>query len=226
MTPEETKTSDNRTEIRRLRRLVREIGELAQHASLTGSLQGGASSAARRYNTIIQRLEELGAVSPGLFQPLAADEAANFDEIGVESKLVAGYLEEEEEEERAGKGQHGGPNVIIGSLNGMQSLEELKDLGRIIRENLPEWMREKARERHEGEREEPRAETAGRAASLSEVESRLAEVGARLQAVAEQLRRDSLTSEERADLAEQLSRLGQEQARLAREHARLRETTA
>jgi len=45
-----------------------------------------------------------------------------------------------------GKAQHGGPNIIVGSLNGLQGLEELKDLGRTIRESLPEWLREKVGE--------------------------------------------------------------------------------
>lgn len=131
----------NRTEIRRLRRLLKEIADLAQHASLTDSLKQGARSAVQRYNQVLTRLEALDVVSPGLFQPLPAD--ASFDEVGVDSKLLAGYLEEDEEEAGGSKGQQGGPNIIVGSLNGLQGLEELKDLGRQIRESLPDWIRER-----------------------------------------------------------------------------------
>ena len=144
----------DRTEIRRLRRLLREIAELAEHASLTGSLSQGARSAIRRYNQIVTRLERLGIVSAGLFEALPED--ASFDELGVDSKLLAGYLEADEEEvERAHhRGPHGGPNIIVGSLNGLQGLEELKDLGRTIRESLPDWLRERVAAR-EAERSAP-----------------------------------------------------------------------
>lgn len=233
-----SETEGTRQEIRRIRRMLRGMARLAKDATLTGSLQGGGRPAAQQYNQLVLRLEQIGLVPQGMFQPLAeAPEGSDastdeklFAEIGVAAALLASYLEPDEEEERSHEGRHAhGPhgNVIIG-LGGMKHLEELKDLGRTIRENLPEWMRERERERHseprEARDEDPAGE--GRASSLSEVESRLAEAGARLQAVAEQLRRDSLTSEQRADLAEQLSRLGQEQARLAREHARLREGVA
>ena len=102
-------------------------------------------------------------------------------------------------------------HINVGSL---KELDELKNIGQIIREHMPEWLRGKVPGSAEAEAEP---------GSMSEVESRLAEVGAKLQAVAEQLRRGDLSDEQRAELAEQLSQLGQEQARLARQHAMLRE---
>ncbi len=151
-----TDDNANRAEIRRLRHLLREIAEVARHASLTGSLSDGARSAARRHNTVLKRLEQFGVLSPDLFQPLS--EESSFDEIGVESSLLAGYLKEDAEE-RPDKAQRSSPNVIIGSLNGLQGLEELKDLGQVIRDHLPEWMRGQAAakaERPEDEPEPPR----------------------------------------------------------------------
>ena len=222
--------SDNRADIRRLRRLLKEISELAQHASLTGALREGAPSAIRRYNAVLQQLERLGAVTPGFFGPLA--ETAGYDELGVDSKLLAGYIKEEGfDAESLPHDPHG--NVIIG-LGGLGELAELKDLGKMIREQFPDWLRgqqERHRERSERHRERSQrgaesgpdqAETL-EPASLSEVESGLAEAGSKLQAVAEQLRRGDLSDEQRAILADLLSQLSQEQANLARRHAALRQ---
>lgn len=209
------------TEIRRIRRVLRELGRMAHDAGLTGSLEKGARSAALQYNQVLRRLEELGALSGGLFTPLG--EGVTFAEVGVSSASLAGYLEEEETPDSSSEpgepsGEHcgfGSHNVILG-LGGLRELKELKELGQVIRENLPEWLKERGTAKvvfGVGEK----------AATLSDVESRLAEVGAKLQAVAEQLRRGDLSDVQRAELAEQLSRLGQEQARLARRHATLRD---
>jgi hypothetical protein len=211
-----TTSPDASIEIRRLRRLLREIADLAQHSSLTGSLQNGAPSAVRRYNAVLSQLEQQGMVPDGLFQPLA--DGTGFDELGVESALLAGYLKEfTEDTPKPTPSNHNSPVFNIG-MNGLKDLEALRDLGKVIREQFGNLAGGQAQS-------EPEAEASG-PATLSEVESRLAEVGAKLQAVAEQLRRDDLTDEQRIELAEQLSRLGQEQAGLARRHAMLREAQA
>jgi hypothetical protein len=142
--------NEKAAEVRRLRRLIKDIAELAQHASLTGALQGGASTAARRYNRVVARLEEIGVASPGMFDPLP--ENTSFDEIGVEATLLAGYLKDDEGPARAGGGN--GPasiNIIGGTLGDLEGLEELKSLGRMIRENLPDWMRGRAAGGGEGQ---------------------------------------------------------------------------
>jgi hypothetical protein len=126
----EGQQNDRATEVRRLRRLLKDIAELAQNASLTGSLQGGARTAARRYNQVVARLEQLGVASPGLFAPLA--ENVSFDEIGVEATLLAGYLKEDEAPVHPGHASHNqhAPFInIVGPLGGMEGLGDLKDLG-------------------------------------------------------------------------------------------------
>ncbi len=143
--------NNNIAEIKRRRRLLRESADIAQHASLTGSLAGGASRAVRRYNSVVARLEEIGAATPGMFEPLP--DTTTFDELGVESTLLAGYLKEDidqyERQQSAQAGQGGGgPNNLFitsaNSLEGLKDLQELKDLGRMIREGFPEWMKGKA----------------------------------------------------------------------------------
>jgi len=80
-------------EVRRLRRMLKELAELSQHASLTGSLRDGAAAAVRRYNAAIERLNEIDVPTTG-FTPLPA--GAGYDELAVESASLAGYLQEEE----------------------------------------------------------------------------------------------------------------------------------
>lgn len=206
----------NNRELRRIKRLLETMAEIAKEASLTGSMSGGARSSVAQYNRVLQLLEEAGHAPAGLFPPLNED--AGMDEVGVSAAQLAGYLEVEEESTE-GKGA-GGPVSSYNSYNikfGGRDVQDLKGLGEVIREHLGEWLGEKIpgfNKEEEGN------------GSLSDVESRQAEVGAKLQAVAEQLRRGDLSDEQRAELAEQLSRFGQEQARLARQHASLREREA
>jgi hypothetical protein len=220
-----TTGDDTKVEVLRLRRLLKGIADIAESASISGSLAGGAASGVRKYNAVLQRLEAIGVVVPGMFQPLA--EGVSFDEVGVESGLLASYLKDAERDEGYGEGNTStsASNSFVVSLGGMKDmkeLNELRDLGKVIREQLPGWVR--GHVWTEGVETTVRSESGP--SSLSEVESRLSEVGAQLQMVAEQLRRTDIGDALRAELGEQLSRLGQEQARLARKRAVLRERQA
>jgi hypothetical protein len=123
---------------------------MAEQASMTGALSAGAPDAVEKYNLIIAHLERLGLVSGPLFPPLPAD--ASFDRVGVASKLLDGYLEDEDNGKQ--KGIHGGPNIVIGNLPDLKELEKLKDLGKTIREHLPEWLRQGPEERRPSEASE------------------------------------------------------------------------
>lgn len=209
----------DRNELRSYYRMLREIAELAQEATMTGALQEGSRAGVRRYNSVVRQLESSGVTPAGMFEPLP--ENTEFAELGVESRLLAGYIKERQQEPAPPQPSNHGPsgNIIVG-LGGLKELVELKDLGRLVRQHLPEWMQGREDDAKPDERKE--TSPAAEATSLTELESRLAEVGARLQAAAEQLRRNDLGDEQRAQLAEQLSRLGQEQAGLARRHAEIR----
>ncbi len=69
---------------------------------MTGSLSKGGRAAVRRYNAIVQYLEQTGFLPTGFFNPLPED--TTFDELGVESSLLASYIEED-----ADSGEVGGP---------------------------------------------------------------------------------------------------------------------
>src|SRR5262249_30893558 len=92
------------------------------------------------------------------------------------------------------------------------NVPDLKQLGEIIRESMPEWLR--------GARERVEECGAGEHAEQSDVETRLADVSARIQDVAQQMQREGLPSGGMKRLANELSRLGREQAQIAREAAR------
>lgn len=81
-----------------LKRMLREIGELAEHASLTGGMASGAPRAIQRYNAILRQLVESGAVAPGLFEELNP-ETTDFGQLAVDARLLASFLN--------GKGKRG-----------------------------------------------------------------------------------------------------------------------
>lgn len=126
----------NLPEIRRIRRLLRETVRLAEHASLTGSLDKGSRIAIRQYNHIREHLQEIGAVPVDLFQDLDEDEAT-FDELGIVCGMLEGYLVEDEEILNEGKG----PTKVQVGMVGLKELEDLKEIGKVIRESLPEFLR-------------------------------------------------------------------------------------
>jgi hypothetical protein len=81
-------------EIRRLRRLLQEMASISED----GEFKEGIASLVKRYNGIVAHLEQSGRLPLGLFHPLTEGESG-FDQIGVESRLLAGYLEDLEDEE-------------------------------------------------------------------------------------------------------------------------------
>jgi hypothetical protein len=99
------------SEVRRLRKLLGRMMELANHVEQTGSFESGAHDSVRRYNAIVERLEEIGAISENTFPRFdEGDESIGFGRLGAECTLLAGYLEnlmeEEEPEDFRGGRRH------------------------------------------------------------------------------------------------------------------------
>ena len=88
----------NDNELITLKNLLREISKIAEDADITGSLESGVGRAISRYNRVLARLEELGAVTPGLFQPLNLDEG--YGSLVVESRLLRSSIDEGNERQR------------------------------------------------------------------------------------------------------------------------------
>ncbi len=126
-------------DIRRVRRLLRETARIAEHASLTGSLQKGSRLAVKQYNAIRQHLEDTGAIPEDLFPELDEDES-DFDELGVAAKLLDGYLDDEDESSSPeNKNKHKRFEFNFGSTSDMH---DLRSFGEIIRSQMPEILRE------------------------------------------------------------------------------------
>ncbi|HLK15115.1 MAG TPA: hypothetical protein VKT78_09940 [Fimbriimonadaceae bacterium] len=109
---------------RACKRLLNEIADLCDHASLTGSMSTGARRVVERYNSVLRRLEESGQVPAGLFG--AVPETADFGEIGVEARMLAGYLRGDDKF-RHGNGREDGRSVIV-RLAPFIGQSELKEL--------------------------------------------------------------------------------------------------
>jgi hypothetical protein len=156
--------NDTHTELRRLVRVLERTVKMAEGASLTGAMSGGKEFAVRSYNATVQHLTSAGEVPPGLFVPLPED--ANLDSVGLASAQLAEYL-------RAGlpepdQGAAGQANTKLGDGNVFFNIGGLGDIGELVREHLPEWLRGK---RGEAEPKESEAEPAEGAAGAQTAET-------------------------------------------------------
>lgn len=133
----ETNDQQRATEVRRIRKLLNQMGRLCEHATLTGALSGGATDVVNIYNQAIRTLSDLEVKVTPLFAELPSD--ATYDRVGVSSKLLAGYIEEDEEIEASRR--HGHQNIIIGGLGNLGDLDKLKEVGVNIRENLADLVK-------------------------------------------------------------------------------------
>ncbi len=147
-------------EIESYRRLLGEIAEMCEHASLTGSLVGGAWRTAQRYNSIVKRLEQDGHVPQGLFQ--AVPEECDFSEIGVEARMLAAYFPKDKSKREVGNGEKGilfrlapflgqdelgllirehvgkGQTMDLNTLSGLAPFLNQQTLGELVRAHLNE----------------------------------------------------------------------------------------
>ena len=133
------RTEPIQPEIRRIRRLLHETVRLAEHASLTGSLDKGSRFAIRQYNHIREHLQDIGAIPDDLFQDLDENEAT-FDELGIVCGMLESYLMDDEEVVDAGPTHSA---KVVGMV-GLKELEDLKEIGKVIRESLPEFLRKQS----------------------------------------------------------------------------------
>lgn len=134
-------TNKKAKEIRKARRMLRELSQLSEHASLTGAYKSeGAVDAIQAYNQILAFVEAQEISTHGMFSTLPSD--ASWSRLGVSSRLLRSFLEEEEEE-CAPKGV----KIVVGKHGehaghiDLEELGKLKDIGAVIREHLPDFLR-------------------------------------------------------------------------------------
>jgi hypothetical protein len=144
-------------ELRRIVRMLEKTAQMAEHASLTGTLAGGQAYAVRSYNSILKHLTDTGEVPAALFPPLP--EEASIDEVGIASTQLAGYLQAGLSESVAGAaGKDAG--MKLGDGNVFFNIGSLDEIAATIRENLPEWLRGKRADKEPETGRTERPETA------------------------------------------------------------------
>ncbi len=201
-------------EERELKGIIQMLGatvKMVEQASLTGSLgkERKAGAGVRQYNAVVKRLQDTDTIPEGIFSSL--EEEASFVELSIYCGQLAAYLEGMvEEPPKEKKSENIGDNVIV-NIGG-----DLKDLGEVIRQAMPSWIKEQmGGEKEEEEKEEPEAD-------MNNVESKIAELGAQMQVLAERMHREELSGDEIRKMADQMRELGQQQSELARQHAAVR----
>lgn len=121
-------------EIRRIRNLLLKMAETAEHAEQTGSFESGVRNYVKRYNAIVEHLEEEDIVPEDLFSELDEDET-NFGQLGAEATLLADYISEDAEEspkESTKREQKEG----LGPLVALAPFLGSSELSKLVRERL------------------------------------------------------------------------------------------
>jgi len=218
---------------KRMAALLEQIAETARGASLTGVLHGAGGAARAHYHRIRDLVAKEDPAAEALFGPLAED--ASLDDVGFAAGQLAKWLREgvaDAGEPEAQQVFAGDVAISVGDIK----LQDLSNLGELIRQNLPAWLR--------GEQEVCCAEAPATEAppadpaqaveevtvqaelTLNDLESRLAELGEQLSALGLRMGRENLAAAEMQEIAQTMRKLGEEQARLAREHAHARQRLA
>lgn len=205
-------------EIKRMIRMLESTAKMAEHASITGTLKQGQKVSVRQYNAVLDRLRETEEIPDALFPLLEED--TSFDEVGVACKQLAAYLKEEEEQAKARSWEQ----LRVGDTPIINIGGDLKDLGKLIRDALPEWMKKGHMDSFTPGKEPKESESAEESETpkLNDLESQMSELGAQLQVMAERLRHESLSPDEIRRLADEMRELGEKHAELAKRQAALR----
>lgn len=142
-------------ELRKLIKVLRQTARLAAQASWGWMCSGEAHEqtarhCAEQYNRIFSRLKELDPSVGTVFGPLPAD--ARLEVVAIACRQLAAYFEEELEEAERKEGRRprerewgsfyetvyeSGPFKIFFG----RGFKDLEELGRMIRECMPPWMR-------------------------------------------------------------------------------------
>jgi hypothetical protein len=95
--------SDN--DLETYRRVLDELAELANHASLTGALSDGRARAIRKFNVIVENLEDHGYIPEDVFEELPDD--ASFGDLAIEARMLAAQISEKKSKRK------GDPGVLL-----------------------------------------------------------------------------------------------------------------
>jgi hypothetical protein len=158
--------------LKKAKRMLKELYSVAENSALTGAFQDGANAATQSYNQILAYVLRQDIDLEGMFPPLPED--STYDTIAVASRVLRGYVECEIEEAEESEENNSEVNISLGSAGNrihlskgnkhinLEDLGTIKDIGKIIRDNLPDFMKndyqEAEKERQEAERDRREAE--------------------------------------------------------------------
>jgi hypothetical protein len=221
-------------------RLLKELADMAEEASLTGSLAEGAPQAVQRYNAVLHYLEDEDAVPEDLFEKLP--ESTSFAKLGVECRLLAAYFEPGEESTKGDKGKgnasilvrlapfvdsndlaelvkehvKNGTSIDVHMLTALAPFLKSSDLGQLMRQHVSGWFKQsEAEPKPAGAPAPSPAPPTPAAEPTRDLVPAPEHAPARptLDELAIQLRRENLSQEERQAIAIQLAEIAHEQAR-------------
>ena len=93
---------DKKKEIRRMRTLLEKMAEMAEHVEQTGSFESSIQNNVKRYNSIVEHLEDNDVLPEDMFPEL--DEDSDSGQLGAEAKLLSGYLADLADEDEMERG--------------------------------------------------------------------------------------------------------------------------
>jgi len=191
-------------------KMLGETSSMILEAKMTGVEFTGQKTMVRQYNNFLNGFQKANILPEGIFTSLEND--VTVDELWMCYGQLAAYLKgmmEKSEDEKAEPSHHNVINVGKGT--------DVKELGELIRQAMPPWLRKLM---EEGTTQEKESDDSG--IDMNDPESRIAELGAQMQVLAERMHRSELSSDEIRKMADQMRQLGQQQAELARKHSTMR----
>src|SRR5450631_2709527 len=121
-------SNDRNSELNAARNALREIGEFAEQASLTGSPRTGAARLAEHYNALLVRVQELATIPEGLFTAIQASDG-DYGQICVDSRMLLAHVSDRDR-------KNGRNADEFGSIVALAPFVNSEDLGRLIREKM------------------------------------------------------------------------------------------
>ena len=200
-------------EEKELRAIIQMLGattRMADHLRITHDLDQKSEAGVCQYNSIVKRLKDTDTIPESMFAPLKED--APFVDLGMCCEQLSAYLKGMVGEPAEGKKHDAPGNIGVVNIGG-----NLKELGDLIRQAMPAWIREQMEGANQQTLQKKEEE-----ADMNDLESRIAELGAQMQALAERMSREEMSSDEIRKLADQMRELGQQQSELAKKHAAIR----
>ena len=113
------------------RRILAELAEMTEHASLTQGLRGGEKAAAQAYNRVLASFSRTGAVAEGMFEPLDP-EGTDFGTLAVQCRLLLAVVSGDRKREKDR------PNERLDGVIALAPFLDSDDLGRMVMERLGE----------------------------------------------------------------------------------------